>query len=217
MPGALFLATDLENDYEYTDLGKLRLALLIKASVALNEWSLRHLARLAGISHVTLLKYLKCQVVTPDRKTLKAIAPYIHKIVRLDVNAEIIEIDKTNTYQDWKDLAYIASSNFEADNLGVHLHLDREQQVETLPELIQAFLKKEGLSRAQFAEECDITLEQLQDVLDRKRLPCGDTEAVLASLAAILTDPRTGQPFCDWVELATYCRLLEDTETHCLC
>ena len=96
---------------KYTVEGITRLAFTIKASMKLRGWSERKLAVNAGVSHVTVNKYVRANIHEPQSDILKAIAPYIYKVSSID--QEKIEIYSDETYdQDWQSLEKLATAEF---------------------------------------------------------------------------------------------------------
>jgi transcriptional regulator with XRE-family HTH domain len=96
---------------KYTVEGITRLAFTIKASMKLRGWSERKLASHAGVSHVTVNKYVRANIHEPQSDILKALAPYIYKVSSIDQDR--IEIFSDETYdQDWQSLEKIATAEF---------------------------------------------------------------------------------------------------------
>lgn len=96
---------------KYTVEGITRLSFTIKASMKLRGWSERKLASHAGVSHVTVNKYVRANIHEPQSDILKALAPYIYKVSSID--QERIEIYSDETYdQDWQSLEKIATAEF---------------------------------------------------------------------------------------------------------
>jgi transcriptional regulator with XRE-family HTH domain len=101
---------------KYTVEGITRLAFTIKASMKLRGWSERKLAVNAGVSHVTVNKYVRANIHEPQSDILKAIAPYIYKVSSID--QEKIEIYSDETYdQDWQSLEKLATAEFGASSV----------------------------------------------------------------------------------------------------
>jgi len=112
-----FLKSEIEGQ-EYTEEGLARLAFTIKASMRLRGWSERELAKQAGVSHVTINKYLKAAIYNPQTETLKSLAPFINRVAA--ITEDNIEIDSELTYGDaWQDLDRLASSQFTPELLSL--------------------------------------------------------------------------------------------------
>ncbi len=108
-----FLKSEIDGQ-KYTVEGIARLAFAIKASMKLHGWSERKLAYQAGISHVTVNKYVRANVHEPQPEILKALAPHINKVSSITEND--IEIYSDLTYGDaWQELDKLATSQFAPD------------------------------------------------------------------------------------------------------
>ncbi|AFY74253.1 putative transcriptional regulator [Synechococcus sp. PCC 7502] len=105
-----FHKSDIDGN-KYTVEGIARLAFTIKATMKLRGWSERKLAAQAGISHVTVNKYVRTNIHEPQAEILKALAPYIYKVTSIDQDK--IEIYSDQTYgDDWQELDKIATSDY---------------------------------------------------------------------------------------------------------
>lgn len=88
--------SDLDKGY-YTRAGIDRLAMAIKASLRVKRLSERGLARLAGVSNVTINKYVRGNIAEPQRHILEAIAPFILRVK--EIAADEIVLDDMATYE----------------------------------------------------------------------------------------------------------------------
>ncbi len=96
---------------KYTVEGITRLAFTIKASMKFRGWSERKLAMHAGVSHVTVNKYVRANIHEPQPDILRALAPYIFKVTL--INQDNIEIDSDKIYGDnWQALEKIATAAY---------------------------------------------------------------------------------------------------------
>ncbi len=96
---------------KYTVEGISRLAFTIKASMKMHGWSERKLAAQAGVSHVTVNKYVRGNIHEPQTEILKALAPFIYKVSAIDLDN--IEIFADETYDDnWQALEKLATADF---------------------------------------------------------------------------------------------------------
>ena len=139
----VFELSDLEKPkLNYTDVGIERLKMVIRATLQLNSWSTRRLAKKAGISHVTVHKYVNGHLKGPQEETLKALSPYIYRLI--SITAKGIEIDPAQTYSDdWIALAQIATDNF-----CLHNSLRKQDSfVSTITEKIQECMRRQGLTQ----------------------------------------------------------------------
>jgi transcriptional regulator with XRE-family HTH domain len=106
----LFLFEPLEEKpFHYTSEGIQRLSVLIRATLKARQWSLRTFAKEADIAVSTASKYINAKVTNPEDKILRAIAPLIYKSVSF---TDKLYIDKNSTYEDWTELAYVATKDF---------------------------------------------------------------------------------------------------------
>lgn len=81
----------------YTRDGLNRLAMAIKATIKAKGLSERGLARLAGISNVTVNKYSRGNIFKPQQKILEALAPHILRVREID--HERVIVDPGQTYE----------------------------------------------------------------------------------------------------------------------
>jgi len=96
--------------FEYTPEGLSRISVLIEATLDHRDWSVRKLAKEAkNIVASTIIRYINAETSPPDEK-IKAIAPFIYKAVRF-IGNDSVEIDPTQTYQKWEELASIGTDN----------------------------------------------------------------------------------------------------------
>lgn len=110
MTKVYFHRSDVDGN-KYTVEGISRLAFALKASMKLRGWSERKLAGAAGISHVTVNKYARGNIHEPQSEILKALSPFIFRVVSIDL--ENIEIYADETYgEDWQALEKIATSEY---------------------------------------------------------------------------------------------------------
>lgn len=95
----------------YTVEGISRLAFTIKATMKHRGWSERKLASQAGVSHVTVNKYVRANIHEPQSEILKALAHYIYKVS--SINQDQIEIYADEIYgDDWQALEKIATADY---------------------------------------------------------------------------------------------------------
>jgi lambda repressor-like predicted transcriptional regulator len=94
--------------FEYTQEGLQRLSLLIRASLEYRNWSIRKLAREAGIAASTIIRYKNAEASPPDEK-LKLIAPFIYKPVSITENT--VKIDTQSVFADWEELAALMTND----------------------------------------------------------------------------------------------------------
>ncbi len=110
MTKVTFHKSDMDGN-KYTVEGIARLSFTIKAAMKYRGWSERKLASHAGVSHVTINKYVRANIHEPQPDILRAIAPFIFKVTSIDV--ENIELNSEETYDDdWQALEKIATANF---------------------------------------------------------------------------------------------------------
>jgi len=111
----------------YTVEGINRLAFTIKASMKQRGWSERKLALQAGVSHVTVNKYVRANIHEPQPEILKALAHYIYRVSSID--REQIEIYADETYgNDWLALDKIATIDY---NQSIDPDLPRVAEIPT--------------------------------------------------------------------------------------
>jgi transcriptional regulator with XRE-family HTH domain len=112
MPTAVFVAKESISNRKYTPSGIERLSLAIKATVFHKGYSQRQLAELANVSHVTINKYIRGNIYAPDQAIIRAIAPFICKV--LTIRKDGVEIDPDHTYgEDWHALDKLATDEYE--------------------------------------------------------------------------------------------------------
>lgn len=109
---AVFVARESISPRRYTPSGLERLSLALKATIFHKGYSERSLARLADVSHVTVNKYCRGNIYEPDQNVIKALAPFVCKVI--SVSDAGIEIDPTRTYKDdWESLDKLATADYE--------------------------------------------------------------------------------------------------------
>ena len=109
---AVFVAKESISPRRYTPSGLERLSLALKATIFHRDYSERSLARLAGVSHVTVNKYCRGNIYEPEQKVIKALAPFICKVISFSEAG--IEIDPKQTYQDdWQSLDKLATTDYQ--------------------------------------------------------------------------------------------------------
>jgi transcriptional regulator with XRE-family HTH domain len=108
---AVFVAKESISPRRYTPSGLERLSLALKATIFHRDYSERSLARLAGVSHVTVNKYCRGNIYEPEVKVIKALAPFICRVISFSEDG--IAIDPTRTYEDdWESLDKLATSEY---------------------------------------------------------------------------------------------------------
>lgn len=147
----------------YTRDGVQRLASVIKASLNARGWSSNELGRQANISSPTAARYSSGTVVRPQDEILKAIAPYVYRLIAFKGNC--IEIDTNATYEgNWQELAKVATDAFKPSivkNRGANMDF---------AEMIEYAMREKNISQ----QELEISLKRKIDAgafitLDRLR------------------------------------------------
>ncbi|WP_287128745.1 helix-turn-helix domain-containing protein [Candidatus Cyanaurora vandensis] len=111
MTSICILKSELDKQ-RYTAAGVARLALAIKATMHYRRWSERVLAKQAGISHVTVNKYVRGNISEPQQEIIKALAPLIYRVNSFEEDKIIL--DTTACYgEDWEALDSLATDSFD--------------------------------------------------------------------------------------------------------
>jgi transcriptional regulator with XRE-family HTH domain len=173
----------------YTAAGIERLQAVIRATLAINSWSTRQLAKRAGISHVTVAKYANGSLREPQEDILKALAPYIYRATFSQNNIEIA----SKTYQDdWEALCTIATDEFCSGSQGFP---DQEGAMSDIARMIRECVNFRNLSQQeveaqlhemQKAKTAKMSVERLRQIQSGEHSALSDDEV---RIIRVLVDP----------------------------
>jgi transcriptional regulator with XRE-family HTH domain len=141
-----------------------RLSALLHETLRHRNISIREFARLTGIDHTTLGRYITPEIKSPRDKVIRAIAPYVFKFKNFN-NDGSIEVDLSQTYKNWIELKALIKK---FDNLDMN-------KTETLctmqlPDLIKQALQKNKITQSQLEKRLADAIVDGTSEIDLKRL-----------------------------------------------